>query len=71
MSAVSKQQQQEILANLGQSKGQPDMKAQLDHDNHSNQRNPNNDAYWRSRGDEARPDNWREQKEANDSPSDR
>ncbi len=27
-------------------------------DNHSNQLNPNNDAYWQSRGLDSRPDNW-------------
>ena len=27
-------------------------------DNHSNQMNPNNDAYWQSRGEEERPDDW-------------
>ena len=27
-------------------------------DNHSNQLNPNNDAYWESRGEDERPDDW-------------
>ncbi len=27
-------------------------------DNHSNQLNPNNDAYWDSRGYDGRPDDW-------------
>ena len=27
-------------------------------DNHANQLNPNNDAYWQSRGYDERPDNW-------------
>ena len=27
-------------------------------DNHSNQMNPNNDAYWQSRGEDERPDDW-------------
>lgn len=27
-------------------------------DNHSNQLNPNNDAYWQSRGFDERPDDW-------------
>lgn len=31
---------------------------QADHDNRSNQLNPNNDAYWQSRGEEQRPDDW-------------
>ena len=29
-------------------------------DNHSNQMNPNNDAYWESRGWDDRPDDWEE-----------
>ncbi|MEL0638607.1 hypothetical protein V6259_17830 [Marinomonas sp. TI.3.20] len=29
-------------------------------DNHSNQMNPNNDAYWQSRGDDERPEDWDE-----------
>jgi hypothetical protein len=32
-----------------------------DDDNHSNQSNPNNDAYWESRGEDERPDDWEEQ----------
>lgn len=32
-----------------------------DLDNHSNQLNPNNDAYWESRGHDERPDDWDEQ----------
>lgn len=35
-----------------------------DLDNHSNQMNINNDAYWQSRGEEERPDDWEDQ--AND-----
>ena len=27
-------------------------------DNHANQMNPNNDAYWSSRGHDERPDDW-------------
>ena len=29
-----------------------------DDDNHANQLNPNNDAYWESRGWDDRPDDW-------------
>ena len=29
-----------------------------DLDNHANQLNPNNDAYWDSRGYDGRPDDW-------------
>ena len=31
-----------------------------DNDNHANQLNPNNDAYWQSRGWDERPDDWQE-----------
>ena len=33
---------------------------QSDLDNHANQLNPNNDAYWESRGWDERPDDWKE-----------
>lgn len=33
---------------------------QADLDNHSNQLNDNNDAYWQSRGDDERPDDWQQ-----------
>lgn len=32
-------------------------------DNHSNQLNPNNDAYWESRGEEERPEDWEKRSE--------
>ena len=32
-----------------------------DMDNHANQMNPNNDAYWESRGYDGRPDDWEDQ----------
>ena len=35
-------------------------------DNHSNQLNPNNDAYWNSRGWDERPDDWQERIEQDD-----
>ena len=31
---------------------------QEDLDNHSNQLNDNNDAYWQSRGEDERPEDW-------------
>ena len=31
-----------------------------DLDNHANQLNPNNDAYWESRGYDERPEDWEE-----------
>lgn len=34
-----------------------------DQDNHSNQLNPNNDAYWESRGWDERPDDWEDRVE--------
>ena len=36
------------------------MSRQRDLDNHANQLNPNNDAYWESRGHDERPDDWEE-----------
>lgn len=30
-------------------------------DNHSNQMNPNNDAYWEARGEDERPEDWKDQ----------
>lgn len=33
---------------------------QADLDNHANQCNPNNDAYWEGRGEDERPDDWEE-----------
>lgn len=34
-----------------------------DADNHSNQCNPNTDAYWDSRGEDGRPDDWQDRDE--------
>ena len=39
------------------------MSRQSDLDNHANQMNPNNDAYWESRGYDERPDDWEERVE--------
>lgn len=39
------------------------MSHQSDLDNHADQCNPNNDAYWESRGEEERPDDWEERLE--------
>ena len=36
-------------------------KSQADLDNHANQMNPNNDAYWESRGYDERPEDWEEE----------
>lgn len=40
------------------SKGGGGGQSQTDLDNHSNQLNPNNDAYWQSRGESGRPGDW-------------
>jgi hypothetical protein len=34
------------------------MSQKNDQDNHANQLNPNNDAYWESRGYDERPEDW-------------
>ena len=39
------------------------MSRQSDLDNHANQMNPNNDAYWQSRDEDERPDDWVERTE--------
>ena len=45
------------------------MTSQQERDNHGNQMNPNNDAYWQSRGEDERPADWEAQKDENDLPS--
>ena len=42
--------------------GPPDQD-KADRDNHANQLNDNNDAYWESRGYDERPDDWEERDE--------
>ena len=37
------------------------MKGRDDRNNHTNQMNPNNDAYWQARGYNERPDDWEDQ----------
>ena len=37
------------------------MKGRDGRNNHANQMNPNNDAYWQSRGYNERPDDWEDQ----------
>ena len=37
------------------------MNSKDERDNHANQMNPNNDAYWHSRGYEERPGDWEDQ----------
>ena len=43
------------------------MSQQSDLDDHADQLNPNNDAYWESRGYEERPDDWDEKVSEEDS----
>lgn len=38
--------------------------AKHDDDNRSNQLNQNNDAYWQSRGEDERPEDWEDRAEA-------
>ncbi|MCK0149562.1 hypothetical protein MWU54_05980 [Marivita sp. S6314] len=40
--------------------------AKHDDDNHANQMNPNNDAYWESRGYDDRPDDWDDHRDEQD-----
>jgi len=40
------------------------MNSKSDRENHANQLNPNNDAYWQSRGEEERPSDWDDQNES-------
>lgn len=48
------------------------MGKQSDLDNHANQLNQNNDAYWQSRGEDERPEDWEEGEKGSDkSPSDK
>ena len=47
------------------------MSRKEDMDNHANQLNPNNDAYWESRGYDERSDNWEEEIEEEDSQQER
>ncbi len=42
------------------------MSRKEDQDNRANQMNPNNDAYWESRGYDGRPDDWEDRIERDD-----
>lgn len=39
---------------------------QADRDNHSRQLDPEHDAYWQSRGEEERPQDWRDRIQADE-----
>ncbi|MBA1148275.1 hypothetical protein H0Z60_14560 [Ectothiorhodospiraceae bacterium WFHF3C12] len=41
-------------------------KSKSDMDNHANQLNPNNDAFWESRGHDERPEDWQERLESDE-----
>jgi len=56
---------QKTLANPVASK-ENKMAHKDDQDNHADQLNPNNDAYWESRGWDDRPDDWEERSESGD-----
>lgn len=47
------------------------MRKQNDHDNRSNQMNPNNDAYWQARGWDNRPEDWKERNHREEIPKSR
>ena len=40
-----------------------DDRDQAELDNHANQLNDNNDAYWQSRGEDQRPEDWQDRKD--------
>ncbi len=42
------------------------MSDKSDRDNHADQGNPNNDAYWESRGLDERPDDWEDRTDGAD-----
>jgi len=44
--------------------------SQHDIDNRADQLNPENDAYWQSRGEDERPDNWQDQLDWQEQPND-
>ena len=44
------------------------MSRQSDQDNHADQLNPNNDAYWQSRDEDERSDDWEEKASEGDRP---
>ena len=42
-----------------------------DQDNRADQLNPNNDAYWQSRGEDERPDDWEDRAQQDDKEDDK
>lgn len=49
----------QFLSIQAQTQKDEKMSSKDDMDNHANQLNPNNDAYWQSRGcEDGRPDDW-------------
>jgi len=49
---------------LSKSNMENDVDRKSDLDNHANQMNPNHDAYWESRGEDERPDDWEDRAES-------
>jgi len=49
------------LGGFKQADGYGASMSKSDSDNHANQMNENNDAYWQSRGEDERPDDWEDQ----------
>jgi hypothetical protein len=47
-----------ILRRYSMSRYHGDEHSKAERDNHTNQLNPNNDAFWESRGHDDRPDDW-------------
>jgi hypothetical protein len=65
MSVDSKVPQHAISASRAANKG-GHMTSKRDDDNTKNQLNPNNDAYWQSRGWDERPEDWEQRQESGD-----
>lgn len=64
---VSKVRLLAISANpAARNKRRASMATKDDLDNHADQLNPNNDAYWESRGWDERPDDWEDRQDSGD-----
>ena len=58
-------QKSNVMANQHPSSndGGNDQYSKEELDNHANQLNANNDAYWQSRGEDERPEDWEEKED--------
>ena len=66
-SVVSKLRPLAISENpAARNKRRTSMATKDDLDNHADQLNPNNDAYWESRGWDGRPDDWEDRQDSGD-----